>query len=76
MKVLESYYPAPQEIDYEAQGREYEYDLRLEVGVEAGVAEVALHHVFVKFLEAGIKIRYFNPSVDDEKGGFVTGQMC
>jgi hypothetical protein len=25
--------------------------------------------------EAGIKIRYFTPSVDDENGGFVTGQM-
>lgn len=51
MKVLESYYPAPQETDFGARGKMYEYDLRLEVGIDEGVEEIPLHNVFVRFLK-------------------------
>ena len=51
MKVLESYYPAPPEVDFEAQGKVYEYDLKLEVGIKEGIEEVVLHTVLVKFLQ-------------------------
>ena len=50
MSSLASHYPAPPDFGYGTGSKVYDYDLRLEVGIEDGVEQVAIHDVFVEFL--------------------------
>lgn len=50
MTSLEGTYPAPPDVDHVAAGKEYHYELRLEIGLEDSVEGIAINAVFAEFV--------------------------
>ena len=64
---LESNYPEPAEIDFKAAGKEYHYDLRLEIGLDDSVEGIAINAVFVDFLRTMTAVVDHDLKVTDVK---------
>ena len=50
MSSLKSFYPAPRDFRASNGTKLYDYDLRLEVGIDYSVKKVAIHDVFVEII--------------------------